>query len=44
MEVDWSAIDKCKEVGDGALLRAGEHDDGGSEDFSLQPPHGQTQI
>jgi hypothetical protein len=44
MEVDWSAIDECKEGGDGALLRAGEHADGDPEDFSLQPHHGRMQI
>ena len=44
MEVDWSATDECKEGDDGALLRASEHGDGDSTDFSLQPPHGQMQI
>ena len=44
MEVDYGPLDECKEGGDGALLRAGEHGDGDSADFSLQPPHGQTQI
>jgi hypothetical protein len=44
MEVDWSAIDECKESDDGALLHAGEHGDGSSEDFPMQIDHGQLQI
>ena len=40
----WSDINECKDGGDGASLHAGEHGDGDSADFSLQPPHGQTQI
>jgi hypothetical protein len=41
--VDDGPLDECKEGGDGALLRLGEHGDGDSADFSLQPPPGQMQ-
>lgn len=38
MEVDWSPVDECKEGGDGALLRAGEHGDGDPADFYCSTP------
>jgi hypothetical protein len=44
MEVDCRPLDEHKEGDIALLLHAIEHDDGGSTDFSLQPPHGQMQI
>jgi hypothetical protein len=44
MEVDTAPDDECKQGGDGTLLRAGEHADGGPSDLLLQNNHGQMQI
>src|ERR1700733_11115130 len=44
MEVDCSPLNERKEGDIALLLHAIEHDDVGSTDFSLQPPHGQMRI
>ncbi len=44
MEIDYSAIDECKETGDGALLAAVEPAGGSLNNFPMQITHGQLQI
>ncbi len=44
MEVDYSAIDECKETSSDALLTAVEPAGGSLDDFPTQIAHGQLQI